>query len=74
MGVELIVKVSIIKIIWRESCSLQKFIIEKWSLSLVLEVAFSGNSTKSSIVMWSWKFSISRAQVLGATVFWFQKI
>jgi hypothetical protein len=60
IGVELIIKVDIIKIVWCESCSMQRFMVEEWSLLLVSKVAFSRNSTEFSIVFWNWKFSISR--------------
>jgi len=43
MGVESIIKVGITVIIWRESCSPQKFIIEDWLLPSVSEITFLTN-------------------------------
>jgi hypothetical protein len=49
VGVELIIKVSITKIILHGSCSLQRFIVEEWSLLLILEATFFEDFAKSSI-------------------------
>jgi hypothetical protein len=49
VGMELIIKMSITKIILRGSCSLQIFIVEEWSLPSILEATFFGNFTESLI-------------------------
>jgi hypothetical protein len=49
MGMEMIIKISIIKIILCGSCSLQRFIVEDWSLLLILKIAFFKDFAKSLI-------------------------
>jgi len=60
VGVESTLKVGIIEIGWHESCSPQRFIVDEWLLLSLLEATFSRGSTKSLVVLWSWKFSISK--------------
>jgi hypothetical protein len=49
MGMEVIIKISITEIILCGSCSLQRFIVEDWSLLLISEIAFFRDFAKSSI-------------------------
>lgn len=50
--------------------------IHCWKVVTIVssEAAFFGDFAWSLIVLWSWNFSISKAQVLGATISWYQKI